>query len=532
MRTKGNKCVSYYVGLSERLRSKKTHWRKGVAAVLLALLASLFVPYRAGAENTKLHVEPWSTKVWGTGESFAIDIKVTDVNGLYGWQTILHYNPNVLKATGIDEGSFLKTQGETLFNFTLNQTSGEVTAFGTLIGNVSGVSGTGVLLTTTFEAKNLGNSALDLDDDENMTILGDVHSHRIDRTVVDGVVQVVPPIYDIAIESLIATPNKVVDGQTVDVHVIAANRGNRTETFDVTLYCNETVIDTRMVNDLSPKMTRALTFVWDTTGVTSNAVYIIKAEASQVPSETILENNVREDVVEVVTGIHDVAVIGLFPSSQFTYKGRIVNIYAVVKNEGNYTETFDLTVYGNDTAIETKTVNLEYNATEHITFAWNTSNAETNATYLLKAAASLVLGEEDSYNNNCTDGYVTLYPPGLIEIEILELTPCDDSGHAVSSFTAGTTAYFKITVQSTSLEAEQILLTMNLYDSRGTTIGVISFKGPIGSETSTFMPGFPVPETASHGTATVYVNVLTDWPHLGGVPHCPEEYTTFEVVGS
>lgn len=530
MRTKGSKCVNCHVRLSKRPRSKNAYWKKWVTAILLALLASLFIPYKAGAENTTLYVEPQSVKVWGVGESFTINIKVTEVGGLYGWQIKLYYNPNVLNATGIDEGPFLKTQGETLFNFTFNQMQGQVAAFDTLIGDVPGASGTGVLLTITFKAKNIGNSMLDLAETE--TILGDKNGNKIIHNVIDGVVQVVPAIYDVVIESLIATPNKVADGQTVDIHVIAANRGNRTETFNVTTYYSETVIDAHIVNNLPPGNTAALTFVWNTTGVTPNATYIIKAEASAVPSETILENNVHEDVVEVVEGIHDIAVTSVFCSSRSTYKGRIVNIYVMVKNEGNYTETFNLTVYQNDTAIETKTVKLQDDATEYVTFGWNTTDAEINATYLLKAAAGLVPGEENFDNNNYTDGFVKIYSSGLIEIEIVELTPSDESGHVVSSFAAETTAYFKITVQSTSLEAEQILLTINLFDSRGTAIGVVSFNGPIGSETTTFMPGFPIPESASLGTTTVYVNILTDWPHLGGVPYCPEEYTTFEVVGS
>jgi hypothetical protein len=410
-----------------------------------------------------------------------------------------------------------------------NSTHGRVTAFCTLIGDVPGASGTGVILTISFRAKEFGNSILNLEE----TVLGDKNSNKINHDVIDGAVQVVPLVHDVAIESLIATPNRVVTGQTVNINVVAANRGNRTESFNVTTYYNETVIDSRMVNGLPPGNTAALTFVWNTTWVTPNATCTVKAEASAVPEETNLENNVFKDgVVEVVKGIHDVAVTSVFCSSQSTYKGRIVSIYVTVKNEGNYTETFNVTVYGNDTSIETKTVNLQYGATKYVTFAWNTTDAEANATYLFKAVASLVPGEENSTNNLCTDGLVRVFPPGPIKIELVELTPCDAFGHGMRSFAAGTTAYFKITVQSTSLEAEQILLTINLYDSRRTAIGVVSFKGPIGSEKTIFIPGFPIPKTAVLGTATVYVNILTDWPHLGGVPYCPETYTTFEVVGS
>jgi len=393
------RCTHHTIRRPIKLLPEKAVWEKYIAALLFTLLFSLFITYKAGAENTALSVEPQSIKVWGAGESFTISIKVTEVSRLYGWQIKLYYNPKVLNGTRVTEGPFLKSQGENLFNSTFNDkynsAYGRVTAFSTLIGNMSGASGTGVLLTITFKAKNIGNSLLDLEE----TILGDINSNRIDHSVIDGVVQVVRQVRDVAIESLVATPNKVVDGQTVDIHVIAANRGNRTETFNVTVYHNETIIDAHIVNDLPPGTTAALTFVWNTTGVTPNATYIIKAEASPVPLETILENNVYEEVVEVVEGIHDIAVTSVYCSSQSTYKGRIVNIYVIVNNEGNYTETFDLTVFRNDTAIETRTVNLEYDATEYITFAWNTTDAETNATYLLKAAASLIPGEEDYYNN-------------------------------------------------------------------------------------------------------------------------------------
>jgi len=513
--------------------TKKTVWKKFIATLLLTLLVSLFATFTVEAENTTLSVEPHSTKVWGTGESFTIDIKITEVVGLYGWQTKLYYDPKVLNGTVINEGPFLRTQGETLFTSTFddkhNSTHGLVTAFSTLIGDVSEVNGTGVLLTISFKSKKIGNSVLDLEE----TILGDRSSNPIDHVPIDGTVQVVPLIHDVAIESLVATPRMVVEGQTVDIHVIAANKGNATESFNVTVYYNETVIDTRVVNDLPPRTTTAPTFVWNTTGVTPNATYVIRAEASSVPWETYLANNLYEDgVIEVVNGIHDVAVTGVFCSSQSTHKGSTVNIYVAVKNEGDYTETFDLTLYGNDTVVETKTVRLQYGATKYITFAWNTTDAEVNTTYLIKAVASFIPYEANLDNNMFTDSFVDIYPPGVITIEIVELTPCDAFGHAASSFAAGTTAYFNIIVQATSLEAEQILLTINLYDSRGTAIGVISFNGPIGSETTTFRPGFPIPSTARLGTATIYVNILTDWPHLGGIPYCPEKYTTFEVVGS
>lgn len=479
-------------------------------------------------------IQPYITKVWGTNEVFTINITVADVTDLYGWEIKLYYDSSILNGLSVSEGSLLKDIGGTFFNFTINNnydvTYGQIKVFNTLLGETPGAYGTGVLCTVTFETGDLGISALDLED----TILADINSNLMPHIIANGAVQVVRAVYDVAVSSVSVSSNIAVNGQLVEVYVTVANLGNRTETFQVAAYYNETVISEQTVGELSPQAEIALTFMWDTSPITPNATRIIKAEASQVPGETDIENNVLVyGAVTIVQGIHDVAVLDVRPSSDKVYEGETINIFVTVANKGNYTETFDVTVYRDVTPISVQTVeHLTYGRLFELIFPWNTEGVASNKTYVIGAVASAVEGETSFEDNVFTDGDVTVYPYGLLSIEIVEVIPSDQFGQPLTSFLRGTMANFKLRLNCSLFGAKGILLTINLYDAGGNTIGVVSFQGPIASGITTFALGMPIPSTAGTGEATVYANVLSDWPHLGGRPYSPEASATFEIRGS
>jgi parallel beta-helix repeat protein len=107
-------------------------------------------------------------------------------------------------------------------------------------------------------------------------------------------------VHDVAVLSVTATPNTVVQSQNVTISVEVKNEGNVIETFSVTAYYNSTAVGpAQTVTSLSPGSSTTLTFTWDTTGVTLDK-YIISANATTVPGETDTTDNTRIDgVVEV-----------------------------------------------------------------------------------------------------------------------------------------------------------------------------------------------------------------------------------------
>ena len=106
-------------------------------------------------------------------------------------------------------------------------------------------------------------------------------------------------IHDITMTSLTATPSTVRISQAVEIEVTVANQGNFTETFTITVYRNDTTIETQTVTDLIAGSSQILTTPWSTSSVGPGA-YTIKAETSIISGETRTDDNSRTGVTVTV----------------------------------------------------------------------------------------------------------------------------------------------------------------------------------------------------------------------------------------
>jgi hypothetical protein len=97
-------------------------------------------------------------------------------------------------------------------------------------------------------------------------------------------------IHDVAVISVTASATEVTSGQIVSFTVLVKNNGTVAETFNVTLFYNETVIRRKTVTNLAPGDQKTLGFIWNTTGL-DEASYRIQAEASAVSGEVETNNN-------------------------------------------------------------------------------------------------------------------------------------------------------------------------------------------------------------------------------------------------
>ena len=110
-----------------------------------------------------------------------------------------------------------------------------------------------------------------------MTILG------------DPTLSAKPEIGNIAITSMSTYKTVLLNNTINPVNVTAENLDAYIETFNITLYCNETQIGTQVVT-LSPLQSTVLTFEWNTTGFECGN-YILEAFANPVPTETDTTDN-------------------------------------------------------------------------------------------------------------------------------------------------------------------------------------------------------------------------------------------------
>jgi len=96
------------------------------------------------------------------GEAFTINITVSDVFDLYGWEFNVSFDPAVLDCTGVEEGPFLKQAGSTwLLPYIIDNTAGLVFLGDSLFPiPPNGASGNGTLAKITFNVTAEGESDL------------------------------------------------------------------------------------------------------------------------------------------------------------------------------------------------------------------------------------------------------------------------------------------------------------------------------------------------------------------------------------
>jgi hypothetical protein len=252
------------------------------------------------AGNTVLYVDPPALGGLKVGDIFKINITVSNVVDLYAWQFSLYYRGDVLNATLVEEGPFLKTHPDTdqtlfvtpIFTDSYNSTHGLIISSDTLVAVKGGVNGTGTLVTITFKVKQAASSTLHLKGTKLVDSF-EPFGRLISHSIVDG--QAYSGIRDVAVLNVQVSSASVYVGESVMVDVVVANNGTGAETFDVTAYYDSSIIGRQTVGGLAPGSRANLTFYWNTTGVQPDRTYGIKAEAQAVPGEIMLGNNVFLD---------------------------------------------------------------------------------------------------------------------------------------------------------------------------------------------------------------------------------------------
>jgi hypothetical protein len=104
---------------------------------------------------------------------------------------------------------------------------------------------------------------------------------------------------------------------------------------------------------------------------------------------------------------HDITVTAVAPSKTVVGQGYSLNINVTLANQGDFTETFNVTVYANTNMIETKSVTLTSGRSTTITFTWNTSGF-AKGNYTIWAYAWPVPSETDTSDNRKEDGWVLI----------------------------------------------------------------------------------------------------------------------------
>jgi hypothetical protein len=111
---------------------------------------------------------------------------------------------------------------------------------------------------------------------------------------------------------------------------------------------------------------------------------------------------------------HDVSVTNVTSSKTVVGQGYSLKINFTAANQGDYTETFNVTAYANTTSVASQNVTLSSGNSTTIIFTWNTTGF-VKGNYTIKAVADTVSGETETGDNALTDGVVYVGVPGDVD---------------------------------------------------------------------------------------------------------------------
>ena len=258
--------------------------------------------------------------------TFQINISVSQVVDLAAWEFKLYYPNKYLNATQIQEGSFLKTAGQTSFfvkelTDNYNETHGVIWAFCTLIGQGPGATGNGTLATITFKATFVGVATLKLAETDMLD--SQMPPNHISHITEDGTVNIIG--HDIAVINVNSLKTIVGQGCTMNINVTVINQGAFAETFNLTLYANTTSIETKEIT-LNNNASTTVTFTWNTTGF-AKGNYTIWAYAWPVWGEVSTGDNIFIGGTIIVAMVGDLNNDGLVDIRDISSVGRAYGSY-------------------------------------------------------------------------------------------------------------------------------------------------------------------------------------------------------------
>lgn len=114
--------------------------------------------------DTRVSLEPY-LNFGNIGESFSVDLHLSDSRFVYSWEVYLWWNPALLDAMSLVEGSFLKGPfGNRTTQFSFDEYANEGVVHAKSISTLStpdnGVSGSGALTSLTFQIKARGSCSI------------------------------------------------------------------------------------------------------------------------------------------------------------------------------------------------------------------------------------------------------------------------------------------------------------------------------------------------------------------------------------
>jgi len=395
-----------------------------IISLIILVILSLIITVQVKANSTTVYVEPSLTSI-EFSQTCQINISISQVIDLAGWEFKLYYPNSILNATSIEEGPFLKSAGSTLYlnlSFTdnYNATHGLIWAACSLQGSGPGANGNGTLATITFKAKYAGNANLTLADTD--LVDSQMPPNHIPHSTIGGMIRVVWGLHDIAITNVTSLKTVVGQNYTTNVNVTVENQGAYAETFNITLIVSKP--DVEIVNiELYGSANEGWGFTRDTMTSPGPTIRVKKGDIVNLTLTSVdgITHNFFVDYNGDTNPNANEPKSPDFPGPPhwmptINYKFTADTVgtfkYYSEYNKNTMNGTF---IVDEPTMLETeisiKEITLNAGSSINAAFTWNTSDF-VKGNYTILAYAEPVLGETNTTDNTYTDGWVVVTIPG------------------------------------------------------------------------------------------------------------------------
>lgn len=141
----------------------------GLVVIIVVAAVIVFALTQSGTASPTMRIEPVNVAKLPVNSTFSINVTVEKCTAIFAVQIDIRFNPQVLNATNILEGPFLKSTGSgTIIAVNETEPSTNDTSVARIffaeskLGTTADPSGDGVLLTVTFQVISDGSTQLQL----------------------------------------------------------------------------------------------------------------------------------------------------------------------------------------------------------------------------------------------------------------------------------------------------------------------------------------------------------------------------------
>jgi len=175
----------------------------------------------------------------------------------------------------------------------------------------------------------------------------------------------------------------------------------------IDLYVDSAKVSSAIVSFVPAFANQTIEFTWTATRGTHNIAIAVNG-AHTIP-ESDYSNNQAQVSITVAAVADDVAIANITPSKNVVGQGFLLNITVTAANHGDFTETFNMTIYANATYLGSQNITLTKGASATITFTWNTSGF-AKGNYTISAYAWPVTGETNTTDNTLSTWVIVTIP--------------------------------------------------------------------------------------------------------------------------